>query len=355
MRMNSAGETPDRQIAQSAAEWVARRDRGLSPQEQRAFAAWRRADPRHEAEIARQARTWSDLDTLQGVPELEAMADAYLNRARGGRFQRHRWRKFTATLSAAAAVAVGLLAWNRYAPTNSSALSQPTENYRVIASTMERSVLPDGSVAELNGTSRIELDFSETERRVRLVEGEAHFVVTPNPNRPFIVSAGPVTVRAVGTAFNVRLQNASVEVLVTEGKVKLQSAEPDAAPQVHATLSEEAPALVQGQRAVIGLSAAATPATVAIAEVNSGEINDTLGWQSTRLVFSNTPLDEVVAGFNQYNTDQLRLGDSRLRSRTLTGVFRADNLEGFVRLLHVSVDVRAERQTASEIVLLPVR
>jgi transmembrane sensor len=356
IHMPSHADDPDRHVAQTAAEWVTRRDRGLTPPEQLAFDAWRAADPRHEIEMERLGATWRDLDSIRSAPELEAMADAVVSRARAAQRHRRRLRFVAGALSAAAALAVAFVAWDRYSlwAGGNSAVAV-TENYRVIASTMERTVLPDGSVAELNGPSRIELDFTPAERRVRLVEGEAHFVVVPDADRPFFVTAGPVTVRAVGTAFNVRFENASVEVLVTEGKVKLQSAGTEAVQQAGASLSDEAPALVQGQRAVISLSATSTPANVAIAEVNSGEIIDSLGWQSTRLVFSNTPLDEVVAGFNQYNAHQLRLGDSRLRSRTLTGEFRADNLEGFVRLLRASVDVRAERQAASEIVLLPMR
>jgi len=72
-------------------------------------------------------------------------------------------------------------------------------------------------------------------------------------------------------------------------------------------------------------------------------------------VFNNTPLHEVVAGFNEYNAHRLTIGDSRIRGRILTGVFRADNLDGFVRLLRASLDVKAEQRTSHETVLLPAR
>ncbi len=348
--MHFDADADRQQVAQTAAEWVARRDRGLTAAETIAFNAWRKADPRHELEFERLTGAWRQLDAAGNSPELLAMADAYLERARAGQPRPRGPRPLVTAISAAAAVALGLFAWNGV----DGGLPRITENVRVIASTMERMVLPDASFAELNGASRIEVEFTATERRVRLVDGEAHFVVTPDPDRPFFVTAGHVTVRAVGTAFNVRLKNASVEVLVTEGKVKLQPAESVSVP-ADASLANEAPALVQGQRAVINRSAAVAATTVAVDAVNAGEITDTLGWQSTRLVFSNTPLDEVVAGFNRYNSHQLMLGDPRLRSRTLTGIVRADNLEGFIRLLYASLDVRTEQRTASETVLMPVR
>ena len=255
----------------------------------------------------------------------------------------------------AAALVIGVTSWSRFvSPEHERPAGRTQERYRVLASTVQRMDLPDGSVAELNGASRIEVDFTSTMRRVSLLEGEVHFIVVGNPERPFFVTAGPVTVRAVGTAFNVRLDRASIEVLVTEGKVALENADPPRSSFDVAAIVTESPALVQGQRAVINLSPAA-PKKVAIGDVGPAEMDNALGWQSTRLVFNNTPLDEVVEGFNRYNSHRLTIGDPKIRHRTLTGVFRADNLEGFVRLLQASVDVRAEVRDPIETVLLPVR
>jgi transmembrane sensor len=356
MPMHRDADTSNPDIARTAAEWVARRDRGLTPAEDRAFTIWRTKDPRHELELERLAGTWRELDSVKAAPELEAMATTFLNRAQARRRGRRIFHVARLTFAAAAALAVGVFSWNRFSPAETARASgRVTENYRVIASTMERTTLPDGSFAELNGTSRIEVDFTSAERRVRLVEGEAHFVVEQDPDRPFFVTAGTVTVRAVGTAFNVRLESAVVEVLVTEGKVKLEQSGSAATPVPESSFVEASPALIQGQRAVIDLVRVDVPAKVQINEVNPSEMTDALGWQSTRLVFNNTPLDEVIAGFNQYNSHRLTLGDARLRGRTLTGVFRADNLDGFVRLLQASVDVKAAPRTPTETVLLPIR
>jgi transmembrane sensor len=341
--------------SQSAAEWVARRDRGLSAEEKVAFAAWQAADPRNRSELERIQRTWRRLDAAGSVNDLTALAEFYHGRARRRGAQRRVLRFIAAGLAAAAAIAIGVFSWAGL-PLRNGSRPGAAENYRVLASTIQRMDLPDGSVAELNGDSRIELDFISTERRVRLIEGEAHFIVAKNPARPFFVTAGPVTVRAVGTAFNVRLASATIEVLVTEGEVKLEAAEAAAASARDDEVVgrvEETSGLVKGQRAVIDLNDSA--ANVAIGDVGAAEIDDALGWQSTRLVFNNTPLDEVVAGFNRYNVRRLVLGDSRLRQRTVTGIFRADNLEGFVRLLRPLIDVTAELRTPGETVLMPAK
>lgn len=345
-----AGAQPD----QAAADWVARRDRGLSADEYAELMAWHDADAENAAALERAEAAWRGLDRIGSEAELIALADAALIRARARRAARRLLRVTTVALAAAAAVTVTFIGWGEFgASSRPVARGLPNENYRVIESTVQRQILPDGSTAELNGASRIEVTFTPNERRVRLVDGEAHFIVAKNSERPFFVTAGPLTVRAVGTAFNVRLAAEKIEVLVTEGKVKLEHG--PAASVEPASAAPPAAPLVQGQRAVIDRAAADPSAVITVGEVDKVAIEQELGWQSTRLVFNHTPLDEVVAGFNRYNVHRLTLGDPRLRERSLTGVFRADNLEGFVRLLRASVDVKAEQRTPHETVLLPIR
>ncbi len=353
--------------AQTAADWVVRRDGGLTAAERRALGEWQGADSHHAAELARMESAWRSLDGLGDAAELQAMADGVMHRARAR--QRRGWMLgLGATMfAAAAALVVGFVGWRNFEAESPVLLDSANKNYRVLASSVQRMILPDGSVAELNGASRIEVDYTPTARHVRLTEGEAHFIVAKNPERPFFVSAGAVTVRAVGTAFNVRLASEVIEVLVTEGQVKLEPAAPVAAARAGTTATPTPPAsassageasgpdLVAGQRAVISRAAGATPATAAVGEVDRAGIDEALGWQSTRLVFNNTPLSEVVEGFNRCNPHRLTIGDPSIRDRTLTGVFRADNVEGFARLLRHSIDVKAELRTPTETVLLRIR
>lgn len=351
LNMPAEHERADPAVAQAAAEWVTRRDRGLSTREAVRLVSWERADPRHSAALAHAQGAWNGLDGLRGVPRIEAMAEEVVRRARKRQTQRRVRRWSTIAIGMAAAVAVGVFGWRLLEPDSNSAMSMRPERVQILASSLRTQILPDGSVAELNGVSRIEVSYSETERRVRLVSGEAHFIVAKNPERPFYVSAGTVTVRAVGTAFNVRLAAAAVEVLVTEGKVQVEPA----APAVHDEAAIAPPrALVAGQRALIDHTEGAAPG-IAVAEMGPTEIDEVLAWQGTRLVFNRTTLEDVVAAFNRYNHHRLALGDPRLRERTLTGTFRADNLEGFLRLARHMVDVRAEMRTSTETVLLPAR
>lgn len=121
--------------------------------------------------------------------------------------------------------------------------------------------LPDGSVVEFKPGARITVDYDSGDRRVILDSGEAHFSVTKNPQRPFIVRAGTVDVRAVSTAFGVQLGSTEVEVLVTERTVSLAAMRPvagsesgDAPSRTLADAASEPAIPVEvGQRAIVKL------------------------------------------------------------------------------------------------------
>ena len=81
--------------------------------------------------------------------------------------------------------------------------------------------LSDGSTVILNTDSVLDIELTENSRIMRLTQGEAHFDVAPNPDRPFLVYAGDGIVKAVGTAFTVYLRKKAVEVTVSEGVVAL--------------------------------------------------------------------------------------------------------------------------------------
>ena len=341
-------------VADAAAEWVARRDRGLTPEQVAVLTEWLQADPRHAAEYERISGSWQELDEIGRVPELAAVAEAVSVRAKARHARRRIWYA-AAGLAAAAVVVFALTPGQipRAVRAPGPIVSSP-EVYRVLPSTARRAPLPDGSVAELNGDSRIETDFTPSERRIKLVKGEAHFTVAKDPARPFIVSVGTITVRATGTAFNIRLAADFVEVLVTEGKVRLGESAPTLVPQPQ---PEESPDLAPsgrdlnaGERAFVKMAADAT-IPITIDTPSRSQIDETLAWQGTQLVFDRTPLDQVVAAFNHRNSCRLVLADPALRNRTLSGVFRADNIDGFLRLLPATVNLIAERQDDNRILL----
>ena len=89
-----------------------------------------------------------------------------------------------------------------------------------------KTTFADGSVARVADGAELVVK-SATAERVEsvLVSGAADFEVTKNPGRQFVVVAGPVSVRVVGTRFRVEHNAERTRVSVSEGKVEVQEGE----------------------------------------------------------------------------------------------------------------------------------
>ncbi len=352
-------EGSEDRVASEAAAWVARRDRGLTAGEAAELAAWEAADPRHAAELRHFAASWRDLGDVSAVASLAAEARA-LDAATAARLRRWRLRCWVGGLgAAAAAVAFGYF-WlpradaRREGGALASGSAATAGTFLEVPGTSRRLTLPDGTRVDLNGSSRIEPEFSPARRRVRLLEGEAHFAVVKDPARPFVVAVDGIEVLAVGTAFNVRHAPGGIEVLVTEGRVSVEGA-------VGGEILPPSP-VEAGQRARVARLARPAPElpapapAVSVTPVSLAEMSDSLAWQGTRLVFDRLPLEQVIMAFNRHHPEQpLRLSDPRLRTRRISGIFRADNLDGFVRLLGEAFDIAAERKEDGEVLLRAAR
>ena len=231
---------PTGTMRDAAAAWVVCEDRGLSEHEAGDFARWLKADARHWTALAEARRDWTRLDKIS--------ADTVALPKRGHGW---RWKWAGAGLVAALAVA-GFFAFRPAAP---AGLEPGRPHYTAENGGLRVMTLKDGSTIYLNAGARVETAYTEQERGIRLLRGEAHFVVTKNPQWPFVVRAGSAEIRAVGTAFNVNLGPAGVEVLVTEGRVHV-APEPARAETGPGGVPPDAPLLEAGQRAVVRLPSA---------------------------------------------------------------------------------------------------
>src|SRR4051812_2194247 len=110
--------------------------------------------------------------------------------------RRRRQRRAFAGALAAGVPAVGLWCFNAARPGALPITPAPS----AVVSLPVRQVLPDGTIVELKDGAEISIAYSPQTRRVALRRGEAHFEVTHDTARPFIVAVDSVEVRAVGTA-----------------------------------------------------------------------------------------------------------------------------------------------------------
>ncbi len=330
-----------RSASQVAADWVARRDRGLTPAEQDAYLQWLAENPRHASLVAQHERT---MRRMARLPHWQPALSRAPNADVFARPRRRNRASVAALAAAVVAIATGAV-WLDRRITESPGPRARTDS-RAVLRENERRILPDGSRVELREGSRVEEAYTTTERRVRLTGGEAHFAVMRDARRPFVVEAGGVAVRALGTEFVVRLEVGAVDVLVTEGKV---SVEPAALPSVAPERPTPTAVVAASQRVVVSREEPARPPEVLT--VTAEEVREVLAWQAPRFHFDETPLAEAVAEFNRRNAQRLVIGDAELARVPIGGTFRVDNVDGFVSLLGLTLGIRAEAGPGGEIVL----
>ena len=215
----------------------------------------------------------------------------------------------------------------------------------------ETRTLADGSIVELRPGAAIRVEYGPSSRRVVLLAGEVHFQVTKDAARPFVVVASGVEVRAVGTAFSVDLGKRAVDVLVTEGTVRVTP--PNAEPA-----DEAAPggavgsALVEaGHRATVEILADARLSLVTVSAVSAAEIARSLAWQAPMVDLAGATVRELAAGFAQRTGRRIEVADRALAAVRIGGRLPDDDVEGFVRALEEVYGVLVERRPDGVIVL----
>lgn len=331
----------DQSIDAMAAEWLAWRDTGLNARQAAEFARWRAMDPRHDEAIRHIEAAQTLLARLPETPDAAAMyaeIDALCAAHR-----RRVWRTtgVRATIGLAAAAAVALAFW---LPLRIG----PSQVYSTTAESRKSIDLPDGSTVALQENSEVRVDFRPHERRLGLEFGEAHFSVAKDQTRPFVVSVGPVTVQAVGTAFTIRRSASDVNVIVTEGQVRITRTDPDTAhPTAVAPLN-----LIAGERIRIPTVAANGSGDGA---VQSFVVDENQTWEAPHIVFANTTFAEAIEQFNRYSRTQMEIADPELRTKTLGGNFNANNADAFIKLLLASGEVSVERVSETRVVLYAAR
>lgn len=288
-------------VQEQALTWVVQMHSGTATQsDQRGFEAWRAAAPAHAAAAEEAEGLWKQI----------------------GPAAPHR-RPRRALLSLAGVVAAGI------APgiaTLAGSTARLTTDLTTERGEQRTVVLSDGSKLELDADTRLEVAFGVGERRLVLRQGRVHVQVASDEGRPFRVTAGAGSIRALGTAFSVARTGEAVEVVVTEHAVDV--ARPvSAGPAVRVQAGQ---AVTYDPLHGIG---APRPADLAMAGA----------WRRGRLIFSGKPLGDVVAEIARYRRDWVVFADAGLRQRLVTGVFPIDDTDALLDALPKMMPIRLRR------------
>lgn len=329
--MNSPVEKKERaaEIEERAARWIVLARQQEAAHDAAQLEAWLDADPRHRAAYLRLEAVWRRTGRLKALRALDGTIDKDLLKSST---RNERWQWMAAAASVVLTVA-GWMAWTSLDGTR-------WQTHATEPGGFARVTLKDGSTVDLNSASEIRVRFTDSGRDVMLVRGEGHFGVTRDARRPFVVEAGGQSIRAVGTAFTVRLRAArQVDVLVTEGRVAVGTAEPIVS-DIRATKNME-----QRERAVsAGEAAALSDESVVVRRVEADEVSRRLAWAAGRLYFAGDTLADAVAQFNRYTARKLQIEDDELAQLKIGGNFRATDVDGFVSALRDSFGVQTLTQ-----------
>ncbi|QAY77610.1 FecR family protein [Sphingosinicella sp. BN140058] len=314
-RSRTEDEMPPRIDAEAAA-WIARLNSDARcPETDEALRAWLQADPAHEAAFERATEIWSMIPGAARTAGLDRPAP---------RAQRPSlcapqpyWGM---ALAATILIAVGAGGW--------WAAHRPLD-YETAIGEQRVATLKDGSRIALNTDTEVHVDFEDNLRKVILDRGEAMFEVAPNPDRPFVVTAGDRTVRAVGTSFIVRRTESGVVVTLIQGKVAVASLRPTSDRRT------DAPAmLTAGERLT---ATAEAPSTI-----DQPSIEAATAWRRGQAVFTDTPLAAAVSELNRYGGPRIAIGDPRLGSLRVSGVFATNDTAEFAAAIAALHGLRVE-------------
>lgn len=318
---------PTRAIVEKALAWHLRLcEKAADDSARQACAQWCSEHPAHALAYARIESLWKRFENLDAAPSAAAL-NAGLNAGR--RVSRR---------LAAGGVALCILISSVLALANLfNGLSPATllADYRTAAGEQQSIALDDGSRMILNSRSAVDVEYSGTERRIVLREGEILVEVAKDASRPFVVATVHGSAQALGTRYLVRqTQDASI-VTVIESVVR----------------------------------ACALPALTACAELRAGEqislIESGLGsvqhvdaaamesWHTGTLLVDDRPLAEVLAEIARHRSGLLRFDAAALSGQRVSGVFPLRDTDKALEVIAATQPVTVKRYTPWIVMIEP--
>lgn len=349
--MNRPPTPADSQRAtEAAAAWFTRlRADDVSREDHQRFERWLAADPQHAEAYRRFEQLWRGTGLLAAEPPVQAQLQALptatptLADALGRRRlaqpspRRRRWPAWAAAGVAALAVTLALPAWLEQRPLHTGIGEQ-----RSMA-------LADGTRVTLNTDSRLRVRYDGERRRVHLDRGQAYFQVAKE-HRPFEVITDGGVVRALGTAFDVYRTGADVIVTVVEGTVMVSGGAVQALPAAERPSAPAQPAsqILHAQQRV-ALSALSDADDAAPVEAVPSERG--VAWLRGQLIFDDEALAAAIAEINRYSSRRVRIGDPRLGTLRMSGVYRIGEVSDFVTSVSEYFSLRVEVDSRGDYVL----
>jgi transmembrane sensor len=367
---SSVLEFPEVKTLQTqASEWLAKLDaETASPRVLQDFKVWVNQDKAHRIAFEEMISFWDEINVLtQAVLPREQLATQPNSSQSTGifvgwagqltqLFSRHSMRATAAALTVLA-ILITPIFW-----------PQTTNEYITQVGEQKTIYLADQSAVHLNTNSRLEVDYSDSHRRLTLTQGQAHFDVAHNPNRPFEVYAGNGLVRAIGTAFTVHIRKVDVEVIVTEGTVELDhptqvnvdiSMQANTVAPENITANNDTPTNSDTKNNSHSLKVDAgnmlTYSQTDIDDLKSlvtSQIEKQLSWRKGMLVFKDDPLQKVTDEISRYTNLKIVIPERSTRELKVGGLFKIGDTESLFEALEESFGIHVQEVSENVVYLI---
>ncbi len=191
--------------------------------------------------------------------------------------------------------------------------------------------LPDGSVVTLNKNSTIKYPkhFKGNTRDVEL-DGEAFFNVAPDKSKPFYITVDEVTVKVVGTSFNVKSNHTKTEVVVETGIVEVSK---------------------NNKGVVLNPKEKATVRRNADAPVKEQSTDELYNYYRTKeFVCNATPLWRLADVLSEVYNVKIEIANAQLYNLPLTTTFHNESLDSILQVISETFNIQVEK-TGDRIIL----
>lgn len=299
--------------------------RETSPEEDIELSHWLAEDPENRKEFERFELIWKESKNLEQkstvdpdaawVKFKEQIPEAGQNAVIRPISNRLGWLRIAAVLFIIAG------AWSFY-------LILGQNGYNTISSgqMVRTEVLPDGSKVTLNKNAVLSYkkDFKGKMRSVKLEQGEVFFDVSPDKSKPFIIDADQVSIRVLGTSFNVKKNSDLTEVIVESGLVRV-------------SLKDQQIELKKGEKVLIkGTDAQLNK------EFSSDHLYDY--YRTNIFVADNTPLWRMVEILNEAYEVKIEIADPKLRDLTLNTTFKGESLDNILYIISETLRIKVHKE-----------
>lgn len=214
-----------------------------------------------------------------------------------------------------------------------------------------RAILPDGSTVWLNAGSSISYGktFNDKIREVTLY-GEAYFDVVKQPDRPFIVHAGAINIKVLGTSFNVKSypEDGLIETTLIKGLVQI--IQPGSKPAIYLHPNQKI-SLPSGKNESPGSSSDLTtntpeqkkifPEGVAILDTSLTEKERIeTAWLFNRLEFRDDDFEALAKKLERWYNVTIHFEDEKTKQLVFNGSIESESVEQAFKALQVAVPFR---------------